>query len=790
MQTCKLFSSLRRLWQRLESVGALALLLSSSGCGPDRARHPVVAVDCQPNPESPWQSAPLPIALPAKAPSRPFLDPVRAKCDKAGGRWEDSLTLCLCPRDGNQALQVFSALGEGSCGPLKIPAQRIAEEFAKLGKREEFTRLWQTDQLSVIKTINDALRWAGSANGGFVVIELSRNIQPEAAYSVVSFFQEALEDLFIQIPPRFLPQRATGGLYQAIRYLVGAQDGDFAALSLDRAHWTSNPEKQDSFSDYVATFYISETDGLAAALGDFRLWSAMPWATAPPSMEIVAVDPTAKILADAFQYGVQYDGESLPTVVTRRGDGCDTYCTVEQPVKVRCNEHGGTHPIFAWLHETYVGGAVFEKYIFVSEHSDLAMGEPQWVIGRIDLDRANRPISFFTRQYNWNTEHLLQETTRAYSASWRQLLSREEETFADYAPMQKIVHDLPSYRPFEHTAVLQCDGRFFFGEAEFAQALIRGPFATTDLKASDASLLGWFEASLHEDATLFAAGLLDHFESGTDAHGSAVAKVLIRHPTSRAVEPDFRVIPVEGCLLKPSELAEINEANPRIRVLNLSMSEEINKNGCEPLLGDAVRRSPLLWVLAAGNALKEGSADLMQCPAALGYTANGSRALDNFIAVGYSVDGVTMADDGLTGSNFGVPYVDIAANGYAVNGYDQGTSFAAPRVAHTAARIASTHPHLSNKAIRFAILLSARLPTPGGIAVRSGGLLDYDKALTAAGFLGDAGAFSSVELETLDESVARKLLRFLFGDREAEQRLQLLRHRGIFDTYQASANSP
>jgi hypothetical protein len=150
-----------------------------------------------------------------------------------------------------------------------------------------------------------------------------------------------------------------------------------------------------------------------------------------------------------------------------------------------------------------------------------------------------------------------------------------------------------------------------------------------------------------------------------------------------------------------------------VRVINVSANFYYDQLSCESesrfkdSMGDP--EQPFFWVLSSGNdyrrSLTPESASL--CPQSWGPRSN------------MIVVSATDAEY----ANTGVDYADIAADGHGYYPGQEGTSFAAPKVARVAALLAQEFPSLTNQQIRDSIMQGARIPRPR-LPVRSGGILD------------------------------------------------------------------
>lgn len=193
-------------------------------------------------------------------------------------------------------------------------------------------------------------------------------------------------------------------------------------------------------------------------------------------------------------------------------------------------------------------------------------------------------------------------------------------------------------------------------------------------------------------------------------HGTAVASIILREA------PDARLIPVRYPARNPGGFAEIVKyiaAGPaRIVAMSLGGSKKAEWTALET----AIAGNPdILFIVSAGN----DGRDIDKSPV---YPA--SFDADNILTV-TSTDsfGKLPAE-----SNWGKSSVDIAVPGERIDVTDHrgararasGTSYAVPRVAALAVRIAAREPGWTAAEIKAAIVaLTAPLPSPGR-AIRHG----------------------------------------------------------------------
>ena len=226
------------------------------------------------------------------------------------------------------------------------------------------------------------------------------------------------------------------------------------------------------------------------------------------------------------------------------------------------------------------------------------------------------------------------------------------------------------------------------------------------------------------------------FDCGS--HGTAVGSIIVAGPADgvgfRGVAPDARVLPVRITDREFTDNGEPNPVDPAViaagiryaadngaKVINLSLSGY----GDFPAVRDAVayaQSKDALLVAAVGNRQDRGAAG--------SYPA----AYPGVLGVG----AIDIAGARASGSQIG-EYVDLVAPGVGVVGatragghsYWDGTSFAAPFVAGTAALVRSARPELTAPQVAQRILATAA-PARGGRASSEygAGVVDPYRAVT------------------------------------------------------------
>ncbi len=197
-------------------------------------------------------------------------------------------------------------------------------------------------------------------------------------------------------------------------------------------------------------------------------------------------------------------------------------------------------------------------------------------------------------------------------------------------------------------------------------------------------------------------------------HGTAVASIILREA------PDARLIPIRFPARQPDRFSDVVDhvagGPARIVAMPLGGSREADWAA----LGEAIERRPdILFIVSAGNDGRD--IDVRPIfPAAF--------ASDNVLTVTSSGSHGRLPPD----SNWGASSVDIAVPGERIEVIDHrgararasGTSYAVPRVAALAARIANREPDWSAKQIKDAILALSVPLTDTSRPVRHGWIIN------------------------------------------------------------------
>jgi len=222
------------------------------------------------------------------------------------------------------------------------------------------------------------------------------------------------------------------------------------------------------------------------------------------------------------------------------------------------------------------------------------------------------------------------------------------------------------------------------------------------------------------------------------SHGTGAAGIIAADPVSgvgfHGVAPDARILPVRITAQDIAEngqslridLAALAEGiryavDEGVQVINLSVAGHADFPEIRSAVRYAVTRDVLV-VAAAGNGQQDGAGELPSFPA----------AYDGVLGVGaIDIDGARTST-----SQIG-PYVDLVAPGAGVltttrisgHAYANGTSYAAPFVAGTAALVRSAWPELSAPEVAQRLIATAS-PARGDHHAYGAGVVNPYRAVT------------------------------------------------------------
>ena len=264
------------------------------------------------------------------------------------------------------------------------------------------------------------------------------------------------------------------------------------------------------------------------------------------------------------------------------------------------------------------------------------------------------------------------------------------------------------------------------------RALVKGPYASLS-HAPGTSFWGWFKAA---DTREHFSGLMPISEWGFFDYADSVDPVNFEFAELHASSVLADLLSADESLkvaaMGPKECARgaYKDLAPNLlpRVINYSTGESLSAKVCAETY-PALKDPKSLWVFAAGN---EGFRERTDAPKNICPQSSVPKALS--IIVG------ALDEEGYVAkySNQVEGYIDIYAHGVA-RFASKGTSFAAPKVASVAAKIAKEWPQLTNEQIRMVILLTADIPVRGRwtrtyapLPAKSGGMMNSEAALRFA----------------------------------------------------------
>ena len=304
------------------------------------------------------------------------------------------------------------------------------------------------------------------------------------------------------------------------------------------------------------------------------------------------------------------------------------------------------------------------------------------------------------------------------------------------------------------------------------QSILTGPYVQLQ-PGEPGSLLGWFKNSLGNNHNEFSAGfntfddVLGLVKIGNPAHGNSVHKLLVGETLA---DPAIRLAPLGGDVMSAFRSGAVREAAQQLGgktlIGSVSGAYKLSKASCISRLGGNYSDINLLLVTAAGNdAIEFTDFDSFICPQNFG--SQQKKLVVAALKYG------ALAEY----SNYGRQYADIAADGADIVQPGGGTSFAAPRVSHTAAKVVQKFPALGAEKVRMAILLGANVNTASPLPVRSGGTLNAANALRAAEKMQQLNITAP---GALSEQQVLDVLKNLHSADEAQKRFGILNENGEF----------
>lgn len=378
-------------------------------------------------------------------------------------------------------------------------------------------------------------------------------------------------------------------------------------------------------------------------------------------------------------------------VVKNRGveyftqDGCAGHCIIEYRYPSITN-----HRVLE-INE-YVGGFSIRHQILIEEKGTPLL-ESNFAV--IEIDPSGAP----------NLVYVFQDNLGVYSRTGELLMSKDGMDFSVELSNEIKIRD--RHNNSDDASIVICDAGFVPSEMPNFRM---GP-------RTDKSFWGWVtpetegeELSLWEQ--LSGVKVLSSINFGYQAlvqltgHGASAAWLATENTDFSAIS-----ITSDQCFSHYTKWKD--NVKPFARVINVSAVFYYDQLSCatEPRFKNSIGdpEEPFFWVLGAGNDFRRNLTpeNASLCPQSWGPRSN--------VIVVTSSTG--------TYGNSGVDYADIAADGSGYYPGEQGTSFAAPKVARVAALLAQDFPSLTNEQIRASIMQGARIPKLR-LPIRSGGILD------------------------------------------------------------------
>ncbi|SMF34864.1 Subtilase family protein [Pseudobacteriovorax antillogorgiicola] len=429
------------------------------------------------------------------------------------------------------------------------------------------------------------------------------------------------------------------------------------------------------------------------------------------------------------------------------------------------------------------------NYIFIEEKiysRGSVKRRTHWVLDRKGrtlggayLAPSRLPNIYFS--LNWKGENELRLSVRAYDRTFKDLVSHTFTAKQAWEMRDKSQSflDLDSIDTGSGLLLCELADPFSF---QYSDLIVGGPYRIDNYNGShlSGSLYGWSRNTEGDWSNAF-GGYAPSNDVPIDFHrpydhASKVASLIVEE------NPNVKFLIGGECFHDDhSQLSSMIElgifSGPaqdlRVKVINASYGTYTGKQACALNTGPlASKIGKVLFVTAAGNFQMENPGN---CPQ--------SAPHPNKIVVA-AANGADGDNPRLTNyTAYGKDYADIAAKGTHDPTSSKGTSFASPRVAGIASRIAQDFPKLSSADIRLAILASAHIPHDKNfwgdlkswkpLDVRTGGVLRSDGAYRFAECLFEnkedvEGAFDKAQILTCIErsdagnsTYARKKYNFL-----------------------------
>lgn len=366
-------------------------------------------------------------------------------------------------------------------------------------------------------------------------------------------------------------------------------------------------------------------------------------------------------------------------------DGCAGHCIIQhQYTEVK------NHRILE-INE-YVGGFSIRHQVIVEELGLPLFQNRQTVI---EIDSSGSP----------NLVYQFQDNLKVYARTGELLDSKDSRNYAEFLKTELEIRD--THQNSSDISVVICDAGLVPSEVPRFRV---GP-------RTDKSFWGWMNPLSEQQSfalweqlsgveALSEINYVYFPEINTNKHGASVANLATQNT-------DFSAISIAGDQCFSHYRQWKDNVKPFARVVNVSAAFYYDQFSCsvEPRFKNSIGdpEQPFFWVLSSGNDSRRSltSENAFLCPQSWGPRSN--MIVVTAISADYA--------------NTGVDYADIAADGHGYYPGQEGTSFAAPKVARVAALLAQDFPSLTNQQIRDSIMQGARIPKPR-LPVRSGGILD------------------------------------------------------------------
>lgn len=638
-------------------------------------------------------------------------------CEQASGKPLSKNLTCDCPSG-----KIFSAR-QRSCvnldEPPTIPGKKTfkdcaAEGFQTILSQENGQEKFRSCLARPIKSRANSI--ADGSEDGMIFTHL-KLLEPEDMSSAAKL--AALLDDKVAKEGKVEFKALVPAAYRnmsRIRFYIGAGDG--AKL------FDSTP---DSMYDILYTdYYYDETTGKRASYKKIYepevamlpfVTGAVPKDQIPKEMypRYEGSDKALRYLDSGWR-SLSARGFKPMYFQPMSGLGCEELCRVfSRPFNVDLGD--GEYNYIT--ERIYSGGAILTENVWM-------FNDRMIPVGAVAIGFNGKPVYFVDLSYQYQ-DGSLSRSAKFYDRAYRKL----------HESSAMLEEDLPA--AVEKTSAMAGVSSVGAGQGvilcerllpESQSWAIKGPHSLTK-DSLKGSIYGWYENAAASPFLALAGYKSYQFSAkGTDfaprvGHGDNVAKLIV------AGFPNAKIAPAGYCLFKSSatpgvlRYAKLDQGvtGQRFKVANYSFFlPGRGKAECQQRFVETYRDhgDRLLHVIGAGN---DGHTNPAACPQSL-------KGYHSLIVAG-AENADTATPTMWAKSNRGEDFADIAASPYTLDGSQDGTSFSAPRVSGTAAKIGSEAPHLLAKDIRLAILVSAHIPEQK-LPVRSGGVLRSERAMQVA----------------------------------------------------------